>query len=75
MANSITNQPHHDNTDLAATKRKDSNTAVWWFVAAVFITVSPTWNQSMNVAMAPMISWSAAAVLTLIGFWLMLHRS
>ncbi len=75
MADINTSQPHHDNADRAAKKRKDSNTAVWFFVAAVFIAVSPTWSQSMNITIAPMLSWSAAAVLTLIGFWLMFRRA
>ena len=60
--------------DRGDAKRKDFNTAVWFFVAAVFVAVSPNLGEPMNVSIPPLLSWCAAALLTVIGFWLMLRK-
>ncbi|MFC0581170.1 hypothetical protein [Micrococcoides hystricis] len=64
-----------DEPQREAAKRKDFNTAVWFFVGAVFVAVSPTLGESLNISVSPVITWSAAALLTIVGFWLIFRRA
>ncbi|QGH68914.1 hypothetical protein [Pseudactinotalea sp. HY158] len=55
-------------------KQAGRSPAVWFFVAAVFVVVLPTLPDRLNFPLNPIAAWVAGAVLTLIGFWVLLRR-
>ena len=53
---------------------KDSP-AIWFFVAAIFVTLAPTFGNQLNIDINPVFSWIVGAGLTSIGFWAMFQKS
>lgn len=59
--------------DEPAHARKDAP-AVWFFVGAVFVILSPTFGKQLDVSINPVVTWIAGAILTAVGFWAMFRK-